>query len=507
MMAHQANGISSKRFQGLPGEEDFAGRAYDNHFEELYGKDVNAEKLYLAQVSTWARFAKVHHRIAFLLEQLHLIYENIDTSLDLFKLNYSHASPESTLSQQSVRFRGLDPFSYFSSEGVEYEHRSCLLHLRAALDKWDESTHGPIFREAARDVVHNACATRRTAIVEEILSHETAVELNRIPVSRDACIWIVRRDLARQEEMLTHSLQRIKQALDRHEKSNEELVSYGDEPVAPIQRFPPSPVRESHRHSPERRHVKARFSNRSRSVSRDSIVSSRAAPSSVTTWAPVEPDHFTLSIKVWSATKAEYVESLAVMDTGCEGGNFVSSVFLSEHLDMFGHIVDDADAHRVQWVDIGGSTDFKPSGRVQLKWIGRDIENGGRKGKRTVESTSWFHVAPHLDSESGEQPFQILLGKEFLHENEIIQYRGLRLYKSKTKKSSLQLQEEQAETLRRQQQRRELEIRRSARRVSIDEVPSTMPTLSTRTSDDLSLRSRATSGTGDSPRPDSVVGD
>jgi hypothetical protein len=61
-MAHQ-NGInSSKKYLGLPGEEEYARRTYDKHFEELYSNDVNPESLYRAQVSTFARFAKIHPR-------------------------------------------------------------------------------------------------------------------------------------------------------------------------------------------------------------------------------------------------------------------------------------------------------------------------------------------------------------------------------------------------------------------------------------------------------------
>jgi len=123
-MAHQ-NGInSSKKYHGLPGEEEYARRTYDKHFEELYSNDVNPESLYKAQVSTFARFAKIYPRPAFLLEQLRLIYENLDISLDMFKLNYGIACPENSWSQHTVRFKSLDAFGYFSSEGVDYEHQS-----------------------------------------------------------------------------------------------------------------------------------------------------------------------------------------------------------------------------------------------------------------------------------------------------------------------------------------------------------------------------------------------
>jgi hypothetical protein len=213
-----------------------------------------------------------------------------------------------------------------------------------------------------------------------------------------------------------------------------------------------------------------------------------------------------MSIAVWSATKEQWVNSLAVMDTGCEGGNFISSAFLADHLDMIGHVEDDSDEYHVQWVDFQGKTDFKPKGKVQLKWYGREIESG-RKARRGQEISSWFRVAPHLDVESGEQPFQILLGQEFLHENQLIQYRGLRLYKSKAKRSAQQVQEEEAEISRRQQQRLELERLRNSPKVSIGSVPTIIPGLPKDSSDDLSIRSRTDSSIQSSPNTASSVGD
>jgi hypothetical protein len=500
-MAYQ-NGInSSKKYLGLPGEEEYARRSYNKHFEELYSNDVNPESLYKAQVGTFARFAKIHPRIAFLLEQLRLIYENLDTSLDMFKLNYGIASPESSWSQQTVRFKGLDPFGYFGSEGVDYEHRSCLLHLRSALDKWSDGAFGPIFRELAQDILHQARTPDRKSIMEELLSEETALELDRVPISKDAGIWITRRDLAFKEDMLAHSLQRIKNLLDHHETSNEAWVKYGQEPVA---RFAASPVRETRYHSPETNQHRARKSNRS--ASRESSASSCAPPSSISTFAPEEPGLCEKSIAIWSATKGQWVNSVAVMDTGCEGGNFISSTFLADHLDMFSHIQDDLNEHHVQWVDIQGKTDFKPLGKVKLTWYGREIESG-RKGRRSEEISSWFRVAPHLDSSSGEQPFQILFGQEFLHEYQLIQFRGLRLYKSKSKKTAQQQLEDEAELRRREQQKRELERLRDSRRVSVGSVPTIIPVLPKGSSDDLSIRSRTNSSIQSSPNTTPSIGD
>ena len=482
-MAHQ-NGInSSKKYHGLPGEEEYARRTYDKHFEELYSNDVNPESLYKAQVSTFARFAKIYPRPAFLLEQLRLIYENLDISLDMFKLNYGITCPENSWSQHTVRFKSLDAFGYFSSEGVDYEHRSCLLHLRSALDNWNDGAFGSIFRELARNILQQARTPDRKSIMEELLSEETALELDRVPVSKDAGIWVIRRDLALKEDMLAHSLQRIRRSLDHHETSNEAWVQYGHDPARPVARFATSPVREVRYHSPETNQHRARKSNRS---------VSREFPSSISTFAPEEPGLCEKSIAVWSATKGQWVNGVAVMDTGCEGGNFISSAFLADHLDMFNHIQEDLDEHHVQWVDIQGKTDFKPLGRVKLTWYGREIENG-RKGRRSEEISSWFRVAPHLDSSSGEQPFQMLFGQEFLHEHQLIQFRGLRLYKSKSKKTAQQRQEDEAELRRREQQKHEYERVRDSRRVSIGSVPTIIPALPKGSSDDLSIRSRTDS--------------
>lgn len=500
----QLNGINTTKYHGLPGEEEYARRTYDQRFEELYSKDVNPESLYKAQISTFARFAKIYPRAAFLLEQLRLIYENLDVSLDMFKLNYTTASPGNSLSQQAVRFKGLDPFAYFGSEGVDYEHRSCLLHLRSALDKWNEGTFGPIFRETARDILHHARTPDRKAIVEELLSEEIALDLERVPISKEGGIWVVRRELALKEDMLTHSLQRIKTSLDHHERSNEAWVQYGQEPTRPISRSASSPIREDRDYSPPRNHHRARKSTRS--LSRESFASSRAPPSTVYTWAPEEPGLYKISIAVWSATKEQWVNSLAVMDTGCEGGNFVSSAFLADHLDMVGHVEDESDEHHVQWVDFQGKTDFRPEGKVKLKWYGREIESG-RKGRRGQELSSWFRVAPHLDLESGEQPFQILLGQEFLYEHQLIQYRGLRLYKSKAKKSAQQAREEEAEMRRRDQQRQDLERLRNSRKISLGTVPTVIPISPKDSIDDLSVRSRTDSSIQSSPCTVSSTGD
>jgi hypothetical protein len=69
------------------------------------------------------------------------------------------------------------------------------------------------------------------------------------------------------------------------------------------------------------------------------------------------------SIAVWSATKGQWVNSVAVTNTGCEGGNFISSTFLADHLDMLSHTQDDLNEHHIKRVDIQGKTDSNLSGR------------------------------------------------------------------------------------------------------------------------------------------------
>jgi hypothetical protein len=213
-----------------------------------------------------------------------------------------------------------------------------------------------------------------------------------------------------------------------------------------------------------------------------------------------------MSINIWSASKEQWVNGVAVMDTGCEGGNFVSSAFLASHLGMANHVEDESDQHHVQWIDFQGKTDFRPEGKVKLKWYGREIESG-RKGRKGQELLSWFRVVPHLDLESGEQPFQILLGQEFLHEHQLVQYRGLRLYKSKAKKSAQQAQEMEAEVRRREQQRQDLERLRTSRKVLLGTIPTVIPTPSKDSTDDLSMRSRTDSSIQSSPYTASSVGD
>jgi len=499
------NGVAAT-FQPLPGDEDYVRRYWQNAFEEVYGKDANFKQLYAAQPGNFLRFSRMFPRMAFLLDKLKSIHAEADILMDVFKENYRLAVPDNALTSQPLYFHNLDPFEYFSSSSVEFEHRSCLLHLRAALDKRSDVGHGPIFRETARDILHHFQTSGREAIVAELLSAEAAAELDKVRVSKNTSIWVLRRELQLRENMVANDLERIQHLLNQHERSNADIVEYGQEPVASFLASPmlARPHGRSSIRSPERRDPG--FETLVRSSSWDSAGESGA---SVATWAPVEPDNFTMSIKVWSAAKNTWIEAIAVMDTGCEGGNFVSSTFLEEELGMHEHAVDDADAHRVQWVDFAGKTDFKPRGKVELKWYGRHIESG-RRGKRTIETTSWFRVAPHLESESGEQPFEVLLGKDFLHENEIIQYRGLRLFKSRVKKSDYEVRLDEVELLRRQQLRSDIEHQRRNRRLSNDGASTASPNLSMRSSDaslvlsDLSIRSRTDSdksGTVDQSNP------
>src|SRR5437763_17147490 len=115
-MAHASGVGAGKKYRGLPGEEEYAHQTYVRRFEEIYSNDVNPESLYTAQINNFVRFAKIHPHVAFLLEQLRLIYEHLDVALDLFKVSYTAASREHSLSPQAVRFTGLDPFGYFNAE-------------------------------------------------------------------------------------------------------------------------------------------------------------------------------------------------------------------------------------------------------------------------------------------------------------------------------------------------------------------------------------------------------
>jgi hypothetical protein len=79
------------------------------------------------------------------------------------------------------------------------------------------------------------------------------------------------------------------------------------------------------------------------------------------------------------------------------------------------------------------------------------------------------------------------------HEHQLIQFRGLRLYKSKSKKTAQQQQEDEAKLRRQEQQKHELERLRDSRRVSIGSFPTIIPALPKGSSDDLTIRSRTDS--------------
>jgi hypothetical protein len=69
--------------------------------------------------------------------------------------------------------------------------------------------------------------------------------------------------LTLKEEMLTHSLQRIQQSLDHHEKLNEVCVPYSLEAPSPVSRFATGPPREGRDYSLERKQRRGRKSSRS----------------------------------------------------------------------------------------------------------------------------------------------------------------------------------------------------------------------------------------------------
>ena len=311
-------------------------------------------------------------------------------------------------------------------------------------------------------------------IVAELLSQETFDVVSTVPVDAQSGFWMTRREIALREKMLDKAFEQISEELRKSElrskhpnpvieytPTREEFeefptnaVQYGTDPIIIADssiksnavngdgvpkkgqvsfsppRAPSPPPLSRGRHPPPFEHH-GHHGHRRRSPSRDSVFSHGA--SSIVTWAPTEPDAFSISMKVFSISLDEWVETIATMDTGCEGCNFISSTFLDEQLQMGADIEVDPEGEAMQLVDFAGKTDFKPLGKVRLKWYGRNIKRG-RKGTRTIENTDWFRVAPHLTTEDGETPFQILLGKDWLHDNEVLTYRGLRLFKSKEKK-------------------------------------------------------------------------
>ncbi len=495
-------------YQGFPGDEELNRAKHERKFRDGYGENADAKALYIAQ-PIWTRFAHLFPRIAFLLDSLFEIYNTIDASLATFRTAYVEHGDFGRGSETLPfpRPAASDPFDFFNNYYNEDDERSFLLHLRWALYRSKGKQQEYLFRECAFDLLDCVRSEDRTMIVDELLSASTTDRLKELPfpVQLNIGVWVVRRTVVSRQKMLNDALSRVREALDskapKVRKKREEPfrptakydstdVEYGTGELlngAPLRttRFAESPESsgrsESSLSPPESRRGR-RDRHQRRSPSRESRLSS-AAPSSVTTWAPEAPDHYTLSMKVWSASRNDWVEGMATMDTGCEGGSFISSAFLEEELAMGAEIIDDPEGEAMQFVDFGGKTDFKPRGKVRLRWYGRDIKHG-RRGKRSVQNEDWFRVAPHLPSDTGSQPFQILLGKDWLHENEVLQYKGLRLFKTREKRSARKYTkltahkiwltcpapsaQEQAELLRRQRLRDEAEVERVTDRLASD---------------------------------------
>jgi hypothetical protein len=126
--------------------------------------------------------------------------------------------------------------------------------------------------------------------------------------------------------------------------------------------------------------------------------------------------------------------------TGCEGGgggvgrvNFVSSAFFWLIISgMANHVRGNESDEQSRSSGFDFSRKRRPtSGRKEKGQTPSGMDGGklrewGAKEEKGQELLSWFsRVAPHLDLESGESsPFQILLGQEFLHEHQLVQYRG-----------------------------------------------------------------------------------
>ena len=443
-------------FQGLPGEEQVNRLCHQKRFRDTYGEGSDPKALYIAQ-PVWTRFSACFPRVAFLLDNLNWIYSVLDVTLVQFRNAYvlhGDAGPEG-YRLVAPHIKNIDPFEYFSGYMNEDEQRSCLLHLRWALHRSRGSHFEFLFRECANDILDSAKIDDRKSIVEELMSSELAEVIGSIPIDMDKGIWAVRRQISWREAMIDDALKRVRSALDTPAVVSTPQRYYGPEslPSPTVNGFhdveygtdpiPTNGVREHTKRelrfseSPPGRSISPTWSrrgrrhgHRQRSISRDSYASTMH---SIITEVPEEPDHFSLSMKVFSHATDEWHDIAAVMDTGCDAGNWISSRYLEEHLRMGGHIEEDPEADVIRVIDFGGKTDIKPRGRVKLLWYGKIVEEG-RQAKRSVKSEDWFRVAPPLPTESGEQPFDILLGKDWILEHEVFTFRGLRLFKSKDKK-------------------------------------------------------------------------
>jgi hypothetical protein len=489
---------------GLAGEEQISAASHLREFNAAYGESSDPKTLYQLQ-QLFIRFAPLWPRVTFLLESIVSIYSGLDEALfrfyDLyFTLNESKGSqhPHGAipfLERPLGGSRAADPFDYINLKATKTEKNYCLILVRWALNDTNATEAAKFwYLEHAREVLEAARDQDRKLICSELLSEKTMKMISEVTVPSDSGFWRARKGIAERERELDGALKRVREALENVGKSAGQAgrstlttpppfdgIEYGASPILPT--YAGETARDPTPHAPRvafsppsrspspSRTGRARFSpplaqltlshgdRRVRSHSRESAFSAAASASSIVTWAPTEPEEMTISMKVFSPALDKWVESIGIMDTGCEGGNFISSSFLSEHLNMFSSIETDPDADHMEFVDFGGNTDFKPLGKVKLKWYGRVMEvGGGRRGKRSLESEGWFKVAQHLPSEDGEAPFEILLGKDWLVQNNVLRFRGLRLYKRREKKTLEMQRLEDAEMVRRTALRDEAEV-------------------------------------------------
>jgi hypothetical protein len=490
-------------YTGLAGDEQISTASHLREFHAAYGESSDPKTLYQLQ-QLFIRFAPLWPRVTFLLESLASIYAGLDEALfrfyDLyFTLNESKGAQHvhgaiPFLERPLGGNRAADPFEYINLKATKTEKNYCLILVRWALNDTTATEAAKFwYLEHAREVLDAARNQDRKLICSELMSEKTMQMISEVTVPSDSGFWRVRKGIAERERELDGALKRVREALENTEKPSPQAgrspltipprfsgIEYGASPILPqygeaasdptphAPRVAFSPPSRSPSPSRTRR---GRFSpplaqlplshgdRRVRSHSRESAFSAAASASSVVTWAPTEPEEMTISMKVFSTALDKWVESIGIMDTGCEGGNFISSSFLSEHLNMFSSIETDPDADHMEFVDFGGNTDFKPLGKVKLKWYGRVMEAGaGRRAKRSLESEGWFKVAAHLPSEEGEAPFQVLLGKDWLVQNDVLKFRGLRLYKRREKKTLEMQRLEDAEMMRRSALREEAEV-------------------------------------------------
>lgn len=407
-------------------------------FVESYGENADIKALYKAQ-PVWIRFAALFPRTAYLLDVLQWIYAAIEVALMDFRACLAYDRDEDWQKVGAPYDASLDPFDFFMDSKNEDAERSCLLHLRWALKRNRGHRLGSLFEECAHDLIAAAKSDERAQIRAELLSKEgdVAEALNSAPADLESGIWSVRRRILIREEVLDDALSRMRDVLDSDEplrspsgssvngqpsrRGEDFEYEYGEDPIpvpgteAPRRRnarFSRSPPRVvSVDSSPDRRRS---YDSRYRSISQESGRSSVAPGSSITTYLPVIPeDSFSLSVNVYSTSLGKWTDSMAVLDTGCDAGNFISSSFLEDGLQMGAVIEEDAESASITLMDFGGRTDFKPRGRVKLSWYGRNIDQGS-KGKRSMNFESYFHVAPRLPEGHNGEPFQILLGKDWI---------------------------------------------------------------------------------------------